>query len=219
MIRVYVMVEGQTEETFVRDVLYEHFLRIGIYIDAILVETKRGFKGGLVSYAKVKPQITRQCREKHTAFVTTLFDLYALPNDFPQKETLEYRQIIHGHGKADFLEKALSEDIAERNFIPNILVHEYEALLFSNVSAFLDWTDENIVESLQNISQSYSTPEHINDSPQTAPSKRIIQLMPKYDKVVQGTLIANDIGLDLIREKCNHFNDWLNRIESLVQTK
>ncbi|MDG6774503.1 DUF4276 family protein [Thiomicrorhabdus sp. ZW0627] len=217
MIRVYVMVEGQTEETFVRDVLYEHFFNIGIYIDAILVETKKGYKGGLVSYAKVRPQIIRQCREKHSAFVTTLFDLYALPTDFPKKSDQEYGQLTNGHHKVEFLEQALLEDITERNFIPNILVHEYEALLFSNVSAFSDWTDEKTVESLQTIADSCATPEHINDSPHTAPSKRILKLMPEYDKVVQGTLIANDIGLDLIREKCSHFNSWLNKLEKLAE--
>lgn len=216
MKRVYVMVEGQTEETFVREVLYEHFLRIGIYIEAILVQTKKGFKGGLVSYAKVKPQIVRQCREKHTAWVTTLFDLYALPNDFPSMDCKVYAGLTTGHQKAEYLQTALSQDINERNFIPNLLVHEFEALLFSDLQPFADWTDDPTVEALQQIAESYTTPEEINDSPETAPSKRILQLMPGYDKVLQGTLIASDIGLDQIRAKCTHFDDWVKSLEGLA---
>lgn len=215
MIRIYVMVEGQTEETFVREVLYDHFLRLNIHIDAILIETKRGFKGGLVSYSKVKTQIIRQCREKHSAWVTTLFDLYGLPTNFPSKESSEYNRLNCGHDKASFLEEKLSKDINEQNFIPNILVHEYEALLFSDITPFSDWTDENIVQSLRDIASQFDSPEHINDGPQTAPSKRIIKLIPGYDKVLQGCLIANDIGLDQIRQSCNHFNNWLNALESL----
>jgi hypothetical protein len=216
MKRVYVMVEGQTEETFVREVLYEHFLRMGIYIDAILVETKRGFKGGLVSYAKIKPQIIRQCREKQTAWVTTLFDLYGLPNDFPAKDSDTYADLTTGQQKAAYLQTELAQDINERNFIPNLLVHEFEALLFSNVQPFADWTDDKTVQDLQQIADAKLTPEDINDSPQTAPSKCILQLMPEYNKVVQGTLIANDIGLDQIRAKCAHFGKWVKDLEALA---
>lgn len=216
MKRVYVMVEGQTEETFVREVLYDHFLRIDIHIEAILVETKRGFKGGLVSYAKVKPQIIRQCREKHTAWVTTLFDLYALPSDFPAKASADYAHLQTGQQKAQFLQEALTQDINQRNFIPNLLVHEFEALLFSNVQPFSDWTDDKTVQALQKIVDANPTPEDINDSPQTAPSKRILKHMPSYDKVVQGTIIASEIGLDLIRVKCSHFNGWVKNLESLA---
>lgn len=215
MIRVYIVVEGQTEETFVREVLYDHFLRINIYVEAILVETKKGFKGGLVSYAKVKSQIERHCKEKHSAWITTLFDLYGLPADFPKKESDAFGRLTCGDDKALFLEDALLEDIGESNFIPNIMVHEYEALLFSDVSHFSDWTSNHVVEKLDCIVQSFPTPEDINDGPQTAPSKRILNLMPKYDKVVQGTIIAKDIGLDAIREKCNHFNYWISRVEKL----
>jgi hypothetical protein len=216
MKRVYVMVEGQTEETFVREVLYDHFFRIDINIVSILVETKRGFKGGLRSYSKVKPQIICQCREKHTAWVTTLFDLYGLPNDFPGKNSGAYAGLATGQQKAQFLQTALAQEINERNFIPNFLVHEFEALLFSNVQPFADWSDDKTVQALQQIADTYSTPENINDSPLTAPSKRILQLMPEYNKVVQGTLIASDIGLDQIRAKCVHFDGWVQNLERLV---
>jgi len=31
---------------------------------------------------------------------------------------------------------------------------------------------------------------------------------PRYKKIYHGTHIALDIGLDLIRKDCHHFNDW-----------
>jgi hypothetical protein len=216
MTRIYVMVEGQTEETFVREVLYPHFLRVNKFVDPILVSTSPTHKGGVTNYDKVKPQLIQQCREKHTAYVTTMFDLYALPNNFPGKEDPTYQTLRIGHQKASYLEQALAADIGERNFIPNLMVHEFEAILFSDVAHFSFWTDESTVNRLKSIADDYPTPEDINDSPQTAPSKRILQLMPEYDKVVQGTVIAGDIGLDQIRAKCSHFGGWVQKLEQLV---
>lgn len=217
MTRIYVMVEGQTEETFVREVLYPHFLRINKFVDPILVETKRGHKGGITNYDKVKPQLIQQCREKHTAYVTTMFDLYALPNNFPSKEDPTYQTLRTGHQKACYLEQALAADIGERNFIPNLMVHEFEALVLVDPEQFSDWTeDQHVIQTLRAVRQVFTNPEDINDSPQTAPSKRILAVMPDYNKVVQGVLIAEAIGLDRLRNSCPHFSSWLQRLEQLT---
>lgn len=53
MIRVNVFVEGQTEETFVRELLYGYFQDKNIYLNPILVRTSTTGKGGVVSYAKI----------------------------------------------------------------------------------------------------------------------------------------------------------------------
>ena len=49
--------------------------------------------------------------------------------------------------------------------------------------------------------------EHIDDGPTTAPSKRIIKLIPGYEdrKASAGPNIAEYIGLTVIREKCLAF--------------
>lgn len=85
----------------------------------------------MVSYAKVRPQIERLCKQDASAHVSTLFDLYALPTDFPGKSDPAWPHHGSGHQKASFVEAHLAQDIGQRNFIPNILVHEYEALSFS----------------------------------------------------------------------------------------
>lgn len=83
------------------------------------------------------------------------------------------------------------------------------------MSSILFWTDERTVNELKSIVDDYPTPEDINDSPESAPSKRILQLMPEYNKVLQGTIIAGDIGIDKIRTKCSHFDNWIQKLEQL----
>jgi len=217
MTRVYLLVEGQTEEAFVRELLEPHYARLGLYLTPIIVRTSPGHKGGVVSYAKIKLQLQRLCRRDANAHVSTLFDLYALPSDFPGKQDAEYFAKGSGYQKASFLETRLAEDIGQANFIPNLMVHEFEALLFVDTRKFAEWTDSNrTVISLGDQAQKYPTPEDINDSPESAPSKRIQKAMPSYQKTVHGPLIACEIGLDAMRKTCPHFNEWLMKLESLI---
>jgi hypothetical protein len=213
MMRVNIFVEGQTEETFVRELLYNHFLQQNIYVIPILVKTSSTGKGGMVSYGKIKRQLHRKCSEDNNAFVTTMFDLYGLPADFPGKGSVP----ITGNpfDEAEYLEQQMGTDIGYQNFIPNLLVHEFEGLLYSNPQSFLGWFDQNIVEQLQRERESFPSPEHINDSPITAPSKRILRCCPGYDKPLHGSLIAMDIGLDIIRNQCQHFDKWLTKLENI----
>lgn len=216
MSRILLLVEGQTEEAFVRELLTPHYARMGLYLTPIIVRTSRGYKGGVVSYAKIKPQIVRLCRQDAQAHVSTLFDLYALPVDFPGKAASAYPHQGAGQQKASYLEDALAQDISEANFIPNLLVHEFEALLFAQPEKFAEWTDdEDVVQRLSAAAQSHDTPEDINDGPQTAPSKRVLASMPGYQKTFHGPLIACEIGLDAMRQACPHFHAWLQRLEAL----
>ena len=96
-------------------------------------------------------------------------------------------------------------------------MHEFEAVLFVQPERFADWTDTAaVVEQLQAIAAIHQTPENINDSAHTAPSKRILKAMPAYQKTFHGPLIASEIGLDAIRQACPHFGAWLSRIENLA---
>lgn len=216
MTRVYVSVEGQTEEAFVNELLQPHYARSGLYLTPIVVSTSPGHKGGVVSYAKVRPQIQKLCRQDEGAHVTTLFDLYALPTDFPGKGHPAYPATSSGAHKARFLEAEWAASMGRSNFIPNLLVHEFEALLFVDLSAFEQWTDDDSVLAPLKALRAATTPEDINDGTQTAPSKRILAAMPGYQKTFHGPLIACDIGLDAIRRDCPHFDGWLRKIEALA---
>lgn len=213
MTRVHVFVEGQTEETFVSELLQQHFSRIQIYLNPILVRTGKKGKGGMSTYGKIQWQIKQKCKEDRDAYVTTMLDVYGLPKDFPGKaEALKLADISD---RVQSLEAAFSEDIAQKRFIPNLLMHEFEALLFSAPFAFAEWFGETTGRKLQAERQDFATPEHIDDDPVTAPSKRILRVCPGYQKPLHGSLIALSIGLDSIRKECNHFNRWLDKLEKL----
>ena len=95
--------------------------------------------------------------------------------------------------------------------------YEFEGLLFSNVSAFAKATtlQEKGIEELQTIRSQFPTPEDINDNRNTAPSKRIMNVIPGYQKVVAGSLVAMETGLETIRSECPRFHAWVGHLESL----
>ncbi|WP_295543350.1 DUF4276 family protein [uncultured Thiohalocapsa sp.] len=209
------MVEGQTEETFVRDLLYDHFQGRSVFLNPILLRTSAQGKGGVVRYAKVRPQIVRQCRQDSAAVVTTLIDLYRLPGDFPGSQTCVVTDV---YAKVRCLEQALADDVDCRNFLPNLSVHEFEALLFSDLDQFSAWFDEAAMKRLHAQIPKDRTPEEINDGVDTAPSKRIIAALAGdgYQKTLHGPLIAMDIGLASMRQRCPHFHAWLKQLEALA---
>ena len=73
----------------------------------------------------------------------------------------------------------------------------------------------DVVNKIREIRESYPTPEHINNSPETAPSKRLEKLIPNYAKIKNGTLISKDMGIDKILAECPHFREWIEQISRL----
>ncbi len=217
MIRVHVFVEGQTEETFLNRLLYPYFIQMSIFLNAILVRTSSMGKGGVVSYAKIKPQINNKCLEDKSAFVSTMFDLFRLPPDFPGRN--DAGKISDPLQRACVLEKHMAQNIQYSNFLPNLLVHEFEGLLYSEPGKFSQWFDDKTVDVLRTERTSYPSPEYINDGPETAPSKRILRVCSNYEKPLHGTNIALAIGLDRIRSECHHFDEWLRRLSALSLNK
>ena len=215
MSRVYILVEGQTEEAFLNELMVQPYARKGVYLTPIIVNTSAGHKGGLSSYSKVKPQIEKLCKQDSNAYVSTFFDYYALPKDFPGNTGLRLFGPAGGTAKVAYLEQQLGAAIAHRNFIPNLTLHEFEALLLTDVEAFAEWTDvDEVLEPLRKVRAAIA-PEDINNDALTAPSKRILNVMPEYQKTLHGPLIALAIGLDAIRAACPHFNCWLNKLDGL----
>ncbi|MGX9367180.1 DUF4276 family protein [Desulfoplanes sp. PS50] len=211
MIRIHIFCEGQTEDVFVRELLRPHFQRMNIWLNPIIMRTGPHGKGGISTYGKIKWQIENKCKEDKTAWVTTMLDFYGLPADFPAISSKGDSLI-----RAQAVEQAFQANIAQPNFIPNIVVHEFEGLLFSAPTAFGGWFDDaDLVEHLSQIRNTFATPEHINDGRTTAPSKRILAACETYDKVAHGSLIALDIGLDTIRHECPLFDGWVKKLEAL----
>ena len=217
MKKIIILVEGPTEERFAKSVLAPHLLKKNIFLAVTILNTKTvkdgsNFKGGIQNYAKVKNDLMNLFHDSSAKMVTTMFDYYGLPSDFPAFSTQRgtcYQKVKH-------LEDAFAQDINKRNFLPYLQLHEFEALLFSSTQDIIDTmpNSEDKKAELNRIRQSFSTPEEINNNPETCPSKRLIKLFPEYQKPVFGTLISANIGLDVIRRECIHFNNWLTKLES-----
>jgi hypothetical protein len=215
MTEVFILVEGQTEETFVKRVLAPHFSVFPIWITPIIVTTNGADKGGLGKYASVRKQLTI-LRRRPNIWLTTMFDFYALPRDFPGYKDLNYARLASGLDKVLHLETALQADLAFQNFIPNIVLHEFEAILFSDPQKFdIVQSRPALLKQMEAIRASVTSPEDINEFPNSAPSKRILQIYPNYQKPLHGAEISMKIGLDKIRQQCPHFASWLARLEAL----
>ena len=101
--------------------------------------------------------------------------------------------------------------------IPYVMMHEFVAMLFSDCTGFANGIGyHGLASRFQEIRDCFDTPEDINDSSLTAPSKRIEALVPGYQKPTQGLLAVNAIGLAAISAECGHFRGWLERLEGTV---
>ena len=228
LIRLHILVEGQTEETFVNNVLALALAGRTIVVDARQITTgrKRGrnFRGGLISWQHVARDLERWMKKDHRqdSWFTTLFDYYKLHNNFPGYATLP---TTGAAGRIASLQIAMADDIGRRlsgfptarQFIPYIQQHEFEALLFSDPSAFDAAMPgkRSIVGPLTQIRAQFPNPEDINNGSATAPSKRIEALWPAYQKPIDGLLIAQQIGLPTMRRECPAFDRWVSTLEAL----
>jgi hypothetical protein len=119
------------------------------------------------------------------------------------------------------LEQAWQRDIDDHRFLPFIQLHEFEAYLFTEPSAFSLFYPraQKQIARLKKIADSHHSPELINDGQATAPSKRIELEFSDYRgaKKTIGPLVGELIGLPSIRRQCPHFDGWLTGLERLGQ--
>ena len=208
MTRIAVVVEGPTEREFVSKVLAPSLWEQGVYLFPSLL----GNSGGDVSVVKLAEDMVSSLASFD--YVTSLVDFYGFRGK--------------GEMTIDALEECIDTEVDRRIHRPHahsrvfayVQLYEFEGLLFSDTNAFerAIIVPDGCVEQLRTIRAGFQTPEDINDSPVTAPSKRLVNLIPQYVKRVQGPLVAEEVGLDVIRSECPRFNDWVTRMESLGNT-
>ena len=66
------------------------------------------------------------------------------------------------------------------------------------------------------IIEQFPNPEDINDSPETAPSKRMKTLIDGYEKVTYGISLVEYTGIETILHKCPHFKDWIEKLKAVL---
>lgn len=226
VIRLLIHVEGETEETFVNEVLRPHLLGHGYSaVGARLLGNarQRERRGGVRAWESAKRDILNHLREDPGCVASTMVDYYAMPDSDPR--AWPGRAEARGAppaGRAEVVESALLADVTARmgasfdprRFVPFVTMHEFEALLFSDCEAFGRGIGrEDLIPALEAIRHDFATPEEIDDSPMTAPSKRVESLVDGYQKPLLGTLAALEVGLDAMRRECPHFRTWLERLE------
>jgi hypothetical protein len=227
---INVIAEGSSEEVFVNDVLVHHFAPMNKFVSVRKIETgwdrlnnkpaKGGF-GRIPKYIKFRNDILnwiQSDRGKPDTWYTTFVDLYAFPKDSLSPYTSQLQAIVDPYQKIITLEAAIAKDINHPNFIPYVQLHEFEAFLMVEPNRLLSMYPDGqtgITRLKRDIHG--MNPEEINESPQTAPSKRIIQYLPDYEgqKAQVGPMVAEDIGLHLLRQLCPHFNEWITALENL----
>jgi len=221
MIRLHIIVEGETEKEFVDEVLMPELCPLGIIPDARCVETSRKggrkYSGGGINrhYIRLKNDIMNWIKEDRNADArfTMMIDFYRLAPDFPGYEESRKQKTVQDQVK--ILETRFFEEINYYRFIPYIQIHEFEALLFTEPKKFASIypNRQAQIQQLIDIRSQFSSPEEINQGFETAPSKRIKAILPEYDKKIAGSLIALEIGLKKLCDENQDFKEWIEKLK------
>jgi len=222
MKRALILVEGQTEERFVKQVLLPHLSSLNLHITPTLLTTKvvkngPNFKGGVTSFEKFESDLRRLLGGAGGgALVTTMLDYYRLPDDFPG---MTDRPVPTNLGtRVRHVEQALYNHFGDGRFLPFLALHEFEAWVFSCPSTLPDVMTEPAKQpEFAAVCRGVQTPEQINERPGHNPAARIESMFPTYRKVLHGPIATQRIGLPLIRTQCPHVNEWLDQLEAFAR--
>lgn len=207
---IIIICEGETEEEFCKTLL-------SVYLqDICRVETR--LLGGNCSWERIKDMAEKALKQQKNALVTTFFDYYGVKTKkFPNwSETIRFNK-ANVRERIEILEKGMLDAIDSKlryRFIPYIQMHEFEALLFNNIEVF----DNNFKRSefnranLLDVLNEFPDPELINQKIETSPSHRLIEIIPSYNKILYGNMLVEIIGIEQIKQKNKHFNNWIEQL-------
>lgn len=216
MKRIIIIVEGQTESTFVSEVLAPYIyqrLEYDCMVTPILIHLgMSGGRGGFVNYEHLRNDVLHALQSQdQDLIVTTFVDYFRIPQtSMPGHE--DWKDEADHYLQVKKMEDAMSLDISDRRFIPYIQMHEFEALLYSSMDGFDKFWKEDFAKKVHSIKDNFKNPEDINTNPEGAPSKRLLAINPSYDKVVEGNIIALEVGIDKMLEACPRFKKWVELI-------
>ena len=207
---VVVLVEGPTEQRFVKQLLAPYMAARNVFLTPVIL-SKPGEKGGDVKFARARNDIGRHLKQRSDTSVTLLVDYYGIRGDWPGYEESKQKK---DHTQkysilTQYTDQQVQQDFPKQNqgrrFIPYVSMHEIEALYFSDPACLaknLCITQRNIDRILDECGE----PEKINDHSMTAPSQRLKELSSRFKKISTGISIAEEIGINKMREKCPLFS-------------
>ena len=213
---VNMLVEGMTEHQFVGQVLKPYLMNFEVFVVPTIVKTKHTHqgtweRGGAPPYYMFKKRLT-ELLGNQTRTTTMMFDLYGLPDDFPN------RDVSPGSAPrtaAVDIQDGIHDDLGRpANFIPFVVRHEFEAFVFVSDTElpFVIGASRSQRLHFERVCSQFACPEDIDDSPVSAPSKRLVEIFPNYNKVVHGVAAVQGIGMETIMERCPHLRAWVQRI-------
>jgi hypothetical protein len=221
---VIVVCEGQTEREFCRELVAPELAVHGVMLAGTLVGKPQRKRGGIRDWHVYRSELVRLAKTRADLNLAVLVDFYAMPSSWPGRLEASTKRLPE---RGKHVEDALRLDLAGElplRFHPCVQLHEFEALLFVEpVLAMLSIAIGSgkaqplAAERMSQIrAECGGSVEAINDHPETAPSKRISQIIPGYDKVAWGVTAAKDITLPVLRAGC----PWLDRwIKTLIEIR
>ncbi len=222
MREVIVFAEGPSDEQFIKRVVAPALRHLQIFLKPQTLNTSRDARGGAVNLDRLKFNARNTLRQKPDAVLTTFLDLYGLDPSFPGFTEHQGKDIYQ---RTQSLELALHVVLVgyvgcrPERFIPHIQPYEFEGLLFADTEALTATEPEwaNCWEKLAAIRAAFPTPEHINDSYETKPAKRLENILhPTYKKTRHGPLAAEKVTLATMERECVHFRSWMEKLRNLA---
>ena len=218
----FIVTEGQSETNFVKRVMAQYFAdRCSLIPITVVTKTDnrhgKVYKGGVGNYGQIKNTLSKilaSASKNADSYVTTMFDFYRLPTDVPGVS--DAKKISDPYKKVEMIEREMqkAEKYDVKFFFPYIELHEFEAMLFSDITKLGEAYFEDDLPALKECVKVQSNPELINDGAETAPSKRIMNCISNFDKANVGVDVLGKIGIENIAAKCRHFAEWLQCIEA-----
>lgn len=226
MLDILVVCEGQTEREFCREVVASYLASNEIALAGTLVGKPHQKRGGIRPWPVYRAELLRLAKERADRHLAVLVDYYAMPDSWPGRADSCSKPVSErGIYVENLLELELQKELPGR-FHPCVQLHEFESLLFVDPAATAlsiaagggGINDRYIAQRMNAIkAECGGSVEQINDVPEKAPSKRLIKIMPGYDKVAWGVTAAADISIPVLSAGCPWLSRWLSRIGGLAK--
>lgn len=217
MRRVHLLVEGQTEESVVRSILTPYLRDSSIWVTYSVLATSRSaagakFRGGASTWHRINREVRSLLHDSSIHVLTTMIDYYGMPADTPGMAS---RPQAGPRERVGHVEAAMAAAVGSPRFWPHLTLHELEAWVLAAGDALAEYLVEPAVAaSIAEITGSAGGPELVNDGLATAPSKRLAQLYPAYEKIAHGPIAIRRAGLKSVLAQCPHAAAWIESLRA-----